>query len=105
MVRASGKVPQISVVLGPAAGGAAYGAALTDFVVIAPEGRVFVTGPDVIRSVTGELVDQETLGGPAAHAKKSGVTHISADSEEDALARARELVGYLAHPVRMTRAS
>ena len=72
MVRASGKIPQISVVLGPAAGGAAYGSALTDFVVIAPEGRVFVTGPDVIRSVTGELVDQETLGGPAAHAKKSG---------------------------------
>ena len=64
MVRASGKVPQISVVLGAAAGGAAYGSALTDFVVIAPEGRVFVTGLDVIRSVTGELVDQETLGGP-----------------------------------------
>ena len=59
---------------------------------------MFVTGPDVIRSVTGELVDQETLGGPAAHAKKSGVTHLSADSKEDALARTRELVGYLAHP-------
>jgi acetyl-CoA/propionyl-CoA carboxylase carboxyl transferase subunit len=98
MVRASGKVPQISVVLGAAAGGAAYGSALTDFVVIAPEGRVFVTGPDVIRSVTGELVDQETLGGPAAHAKKSGVTHLSADSEEDAFVRTRELVGFLAHP-------
>ncbi|MDQ1585258.1 MAG: acetyl-CoA/propionyl-CoA carboxylase carboxyl transferase subunit, partial [Actinomycetota bacterium] len=57
MTRASGKVPQISVVLGPAAGGAAYGPALTDVVILGPEGRVFVTGPDVVRSVTGEDVD------------------------------------------------
>src|SRR3954454_677132 len=56
MTRASGKVPQISVVLGPAAGGAAYGPALTDVVILGPEGRVFVTGPDVVRSVTGEDV-------------------------------------------------
>ncbi|HYZ36266.1 MAG TPA: carboxyl transferase domain-containing protein, partial [Pseudonocardiaceae bacterium] len=57
MVRASGRVPQISVVLGAAAGGAAYGPALTDVVIMAPEGRIFVTGPDVVRSVTGEQID------------------------------------------------
>jgi acetyl-CoA/propionyl-CoA carboxylase carboxyl transferase subunit len=57
MTRASGRIPQISVVLGPAAGGAAYGPALTDIVVLGPDGRVFVTGPDVVRSVTGEDVD------------------------------------------------
>ena len=76
MVRASGRVPQISVVLGPAAGGAAYGPALTDVVIMSPEGRIFVTGPDVVRSVTGEVVDMEALGGPSAHGRKSGVVHI-----------------------------
>src|ERR687887_956999 len=86
MVRASGRVPQISVVLGPAAGGAAYGPALTDIVVMSPEGRVFVTGPDVVRSVTGELIDQEGLGGADAHARRSGVVHIASDSESDAYA-------------------
>lgn len=92
MVRASGVVPQISVVLGFAAGGAAYGPALTDVVIMAPEGRVFVTGPDVVRSVTGEQVDMASLGGPDTHHKKSGVCHIVADSELDALTRARRLV-------------
>ncbi len=71
-----GRVPQISVVLGPAAGGAAYGPALTDIVIMAPEGRIFVTGPDVVKSVTGEQVDMEALGGPSAHGRKSGVVHI-----------------------------
>ena len=85
MVRASGRVPQISVVLGAAAGGAAYGPALTDIVIMAPDGRVFVTGPDVVKSVTGEQVDMEALGGPSAHGRKSGVVHIVADSEADAL--------------------
>jgi len=80
MVRASGRIPQVSVVLGPAAGGAAYGPALTDLVVMAPAGRVFVTGPDVIRSVTGEEVTQEALGGPVAHATRSGVAHVVASS-------------------------
>ena len=84
MVRASGRVPQISVVLGPAAGGAAYGPALTDIVIMAPEGRVFVTGPDVVKSVTGEQIDMESLGGPGTHGRKSGVVHIVADSEADA---------------------
>ncbi|WP_028477356.1 acyl-CoA carboxylase subunit beta [Nocardia sp. CNY236] len=92
MVRASGLVPQLSVVLGFAAGGAAYGPALTDLVIMAPEGRVFVTGPDVVRSVTGEDVDMATLGGPQTHGKKSGVTHIVAHDEADAIHRARRLV-------------
>ncbi|MGW5385967.1 acyl-CoA carboxylase subunit beta [Nocardia sp. NPDC003963] len=96
MVRASGQVPQISVVLGFAAGGAAYGPALTDIVIMAPEGRVFVTGPDVVRSVTGEQVDMATLGGPETHGKKSGVTHIVADDEADAVHRARRLVSMFA---------
>ncbi|MEU3271813.1 carboxyl transferase domain-containing protein [Saccharomonospora sp. NPDC006951] len=98
MIRASGKVPQISVVLGPAAGGAAYGPALTDVVVMAPQGRVFVTGPDVVRSVTGEEIDQEGLGGPEAHGTRSGVVHIVADSEGDAYARARKVTELLAVP-------
>ncbi|MGW0251802.1 acyl-CoA carboxylase subunit beta [Nocardia goodfellowii] len=96
MVRASGLVPQISVVVGFAAGGAAYGPALTDIVIMAPEGRIFVTGPDVVRSVTGENVDMVTLGGPETHGKKSGVTHIVADDESDAMHRARRLVSMFA---------
>lgn len=96
MVRASGLVPQISVVLGFAAGGAAYGPALTDIVIMVPEGRIFVTGPDVVRSVTGEQVDMATLGGPETHGKKSGVCHIVADDEADAMHRARRLVSMFA---------
>jgi acetyl-CoA/propionyl-CoA carboxylase carboxyl transferase subunit len=95
IVRASGRVPQISVILGPCAGGAAYGPALTDLVVMAPAGRVFVTGPDVIRSVTGEDVDMERLGGPEPHGRKSGVVHVVADSEPDALARTAQLLSLL----------
>jgi acetyl-CoA/propionyl-CoA carboxylase carboxyl transferase subunit len=98
MVRASGRVPQISVVLGPAAGGAAYGPALTDVVIMAPNGRIFVTGPDVVRSVTGEQVDMEALGGPSAHGRKSGVVHVVADDEADAYRRARHLVSLFARP-------
>jgi acetyl-CoA/propionyl-CoA carboxylase carboxyl transferase subunit len=96
MVRASGRVPQISVVLGPAAGGAAYGPALTDLVIMGPAGRVFVTGPDVVRSVTGEDVDQETLGGPDTHGRRSGVVHVVTDTEAAALATARRAVDLLA---------
>ncbi|MGH3968139.1 MAG: acyl-CoA carboxylase subunit beta, partial [Mycobacterium sp.] len=93
MIRASGYIPQISVVVGFAAGGAAYGPALTDVVVMAPDSRVFVTGPDIVRTVTGEDVDMEALGGPDTHHKKSGVCHIVADDEPDAYARGRRLVG------------
>ena len=98
MIRASGRVPQISVVVGPAAGGAAYGPALTDVVVMCPTGRVFVTGPDVVRSVTGEEIDQEGLGGVEAHGEKSGVVHVVAEDEADAYDRARRLTGMLATP-------
>lgn len=91
MTRASGRIPQISVVVGPAAGGAAYGPALTDIVILAPEGRIFVTGPEVVRSVTGEDVDMERLGGAEPHGRRSGVVHIVADSESDALQHARRL--------------
>ncbi|KQS59871.1 propionyl-CoA carboxylase subunit beta [Geodermatophilus sp. Leaf369] len=96
MIRASGRIPQISVVLGPAAGGAAYGPALTDLVVMGPAGRVFVTGPDVVRSVTGEQVDMESLGGPDTHGRRSGVVHIVTDTEQDALDTARRAVDLLA---------
>jgi acetyl-CoA/propionyl-CoA carboxylase carboxyl transferase subunit len=96
MVRASGRIPQVSVVLGPAAGGAAYGPALTDLVIMGPAGRVFVTGPDVVRSVTGENVDMESLGGPDTHGRRSGVVHVVTDSEQGALDTARQAVDLLA---------
>jgi acetyl-CoA/propionyl-CoA carboxylase carboxyl transferase subunit len=98
MVRASGAVPQISVVLGPAAGGAAYGPALTDIVIQSADGRIFITGPEVVRSVTGEQIDMAGLGGPDAHGRRSGVTHIVAPSEVDAYWQARRLVELLARP-------
>ncbi|HEX5541153.1 MAG TPA: carboxyl transferase domain-containing protein [Micromonospora sp.] len=98
MIRASGRVPQISVVVGPAAGGAAYGPALTDVVIMADSGRIFVTGPDVVRSVTGEQVGMEELGGADAHSRKSGVVHVTAKSEVDAYARARSITTLLARP-------
>ena len=95
MTRVSGKIPQISVVLGPAAGGAAYGPALTDIVVLGPDGRVFVTGPDVVRSVTGEDVDMLRLGGPEPHGRRSGVVHVITETTADAYAKGRLLVGLL----------
>lgn len=95
MTRASGTIPQISVVIGAAAGGAAYGPALTDVVILAPEGRIFVTGPDVVRSVTGEAVDALRLGGPEPHGRRSGVVHVLADSLEDAFDRARAITRLL----------
>jgi len=95
MTRASGRIPQISVVLGAAAGGGAYGPALTDIVIMGPAGRVFVTGPDVVRSVTGEDVDMERLGGPEPHGRRSGVVHVVADTERGALDEARRLAALL----------
>ncbi len=95
MTQASGKIPQISVVLGPAAGGAAYGPALTDVVILGPEGRIFVTGPDVVRSVTGEDVDMLRLGGPEPHGRRSGVVHILTESEQEALDRTRTVASLL----------
>src|SRR3954453_13201595 len=96
MTQASGKIPQISVVLGPAAGGAAYGPALTDVVILGPEGRIFVTGPDVVPSVTGENGDMLRLGGPEPHGRRSGVVHVLTDSEQEALTRGRDLATLLA---------
>jgi acetyl-CoA/propionyl-CoA carboxylase carboxyl transferase subunit len=98
MVKASGKIPQLSIVLGPAAGGAAYGPGLTDVVICAPEGRIFITGPDVIRSVTGEQIGMVELGGSEAHSTRSGVVHVAADCEADAFARARRLIHLLSRP-------
>src|SRR5438477_3687151 len=98
MTRASGVVPQVSVVLGPAAGGAAYGPALTDVVILGPAGRIFVTGPDVVRSVTGEDVDMARLGGPEPHGRRSGVAHVVADTDEAALATAADVAALLAAP-------
>src|SRR5690606_5765224 len=101
MTKASGVVPQISVVVGPAAGGAAYGPALTDLVILADSGRIFVTGPDVVRSVTGESVDSAALGGTEPHSKRSGVVHVTTKTETDALLKARQLAVLLGHQGRV----
>ena len=95
-VRASGVIPQISVVLGPCAGGAAYSPALTDFVfMVKGTSNMFITGPDVLAAVTGEQVDHEQLGGADAHATRSGVASFVAPSEEECLAQVRYLLSFL----------
>jgi propionyl-CoA carboxylase beta chain len=95
-VMASGVIPQISLIMGPCAGGAVYSPAITDFTLMV-EGTsyMFITGPDVIRTVTGEEVSQEDLGGAHAHNVKSGVAHYQAADERDCLDFARELLSYL----------
>ncbi|MFM8921165.1 MAG: acyl-CoA carboxylase subunit beta [Candidatus Nanopelagicaceae bacterium] len=102
LITASGKIPQLSLILGPTAGGGAYGPALTDVVVLAPEGRIFVTGPDVVKSVTGEQVDMAKLGGPEAHKKNSGLAHIIANSEAQAYEDIRKLTFLLANQGRFS---
>ena len=97
MISASGRIPQLSLVLGPTAGGGAYGPALTDIVVLSPEGRIFVTGPDVVKSVTGEDTDMALLGGPEAHRKNSGLAHIIAADEDEAIADIRTLTDLFAN--------
>lgn len=97
MISASGRIPQLSLVLGPTAGGGAYGPALTDIVVLSPEGRIFVTGPDVVKSVTGEDTDMALLGGPEAHRKNSGLAHIIASDEDEAIADIRTLTDLFAN--------
>lgn len=93
---ASGVIPQISIVMGPAAGGAVYSPALTDFVIMVDKtSHMFVTGPDVIKTVTGEDVDFEKLGGARTHNTVSGVSHYMAQDEHDALDYARCLLSYL----------
>jgi propionyl-CoA carboxylase beta chain len=94
--RASGVIPQISIVCGPAAGGAVYSPALTDFVIMVDKtSQMFVTGPDVIKAVTGEDVGMEELGGALTHNKVSGVAHYLASDENDAFDYARVLLSYL----------
>ncbi len=91
----SGVVPQLSLVLGPCAGGAVYSPALTDFVIMAKgTGQMFITGPDVVRAVTGEEVTMEALGGAEAHAELSGVSHFTVESDRAAIELARRLLGY-----------
>jgi acetyl-CoA carboxylase carboxyltransferase component len=95
-VKASGVIPQISVILGPCAGGAVYSPALTDFVVMVKGvSNMFITGPDVVKTVTGEDVTQEQLGGAMTHASKSGVAAFVYDDEATALAQVRYLLSYL----------
>ena len=91
-VRASGVVPQISVIMGPCAGGAVYSPAITDFVIMVDKtAHMFITGPEVIKTVTNEVVSFEDLGGAMTHASKSGVSHFTADSDDSAIQLARDL--------------
>ena len=91
-VRASGVVPQISVIMGPCAGGAVYSPAITDFVIMVDKtAHMFITGPEVIKTVTNEVVSFEDLGGAMTHASKSGVSHFTADSDDAAIQLARDL--------------
>jgi acetyl-CoA/propionyl-CoA carboxylase carboxyl transferase subunit len=93
---ASGLIPQISAIMGPCAGGATYSPALTDFTFMVEDtSHMFITGPDVIQTVTGEQVSKEELGGAKTHATKSGVAHFAARSEEEALDDIRRLLSYL----------
>jgi acetyl-CoA carboxylase carboxyltransferase component len=95
-VLASGVIPQISVILGPCAGGAVYSPALTDFVIMSRDtGFMFLTGPEVIKTVTGVDVSLHDLGGAEAHSTRSGNTHLVADSDDDAIAQVKTLLSYL----------
>src|SRR3984957_2728815 len=94
--RASGVIPQVSLIMGPAAGGAVYSPAITDFtIMVEGTSHMFITGPDVIKTVTGEDVTFEELGGAHTHASKSGVAHYKASSEQDAISYVRDLLSYL----------
>jgi propionyl-CoA carboxylase beta chain len=93
---ASGVIPQISVMLGPCAGGAAYSPALTDLIImVEKQSFMFLTGPEVIKAVTNEIVDREDLGGAEVHTSVSGTAHLAAVSEKEALALARRVLSYL----------
>jgi methylmalonyl-CoA decarboxylase subunit alpha len=95
-IMASGVVPQISAIFGPCAGGAVYSPALTDFIIMSKDtSYMFVTGPKVVKTVTGEVVTDEQLGGAMVHGSKSGVTHFIADSEEEGLMLIRKLLSFL----------
>ncbi|GAB3818528.1 acyl-CoA carboxylase subunit beta [Tessaracoccus terricola] len=91
----SGAVPQISIISGPCAGGAAYSPALTDFIIQTRKAHMFITGPGVIKQVTGEEVSQDELGGADAHMSRSGVVHFVADDDEQAILIAKKLLSFL----------
>ncbi|MFN5911527.1 MAG: acyl-CoA carboxylase subunit beta, partial [Bacteroidota bacterium] len=94
--RASGVIPQISVIMGPCAGGAVYSPALTDFIFMVEEtSYMFVTGPNVVKTVTHEEVSSEDLGGAKAHAERSGVNHFTAANDVESLKKVRDLMTYL----------
>ena len=92
---ASGVIPQISVIMGPCAGGAVYSPALTDFTFMTENSYMFITGPDVVKAVMQEEVTQEELGGGLVHSSESGVSHFLTKDDRDCLARVRELLSYL----------
>ena len=93
---ASGVIPQISVIMGPCAGGAVYSPAITDFIfMVKGTGQMYITGPDVIKSVTGEEVTHEKLGGAMVHARRSGVTHFVAENDQQCLQAIRRLLSFL----------
>src|ERR1700688_2812687 len=94
-VMLSGSVPQISIICGPCAGGAAYSPALTDFIIQTKRAQLFITGPQVIRQVTGEIVSAEDLGGPATQMNRSGVVHLIAEDDAGALALCRRVLSFL----------
>ena len=95
-IMASGVIPQISGIFGPCAGGAVYSPALTDFTLMMENTSfMFLTGPAVVKTVTGEDVDQESLGGASVHSTKSGVTHFTAATEEEAMAMIQQLISYI----------
>lgn len=95
-ILASGVIPQISAIFGPCAGGAVYSPALTDFIVMSKgTSNMFVTGPKVVKTVTGEIVTDEELGGAMVHGSKSGISHFVADDEKEGIALIRKLVSYL----------
>ena len=95
-VQCSGVIPQISLIMGPCAGGAVYSPAMTDFIFMVKEtSHMFITGPEVIKTVTGEEVEFEELGGAMSHNTKSGVAHFAAEDEESCLADARYLLSFL----------
>ncbi|MCF0211814.1 MAG: acyl-CoA carboxylase subunit beta [Bacteroidales bacterium] len=95
-ILASGVVPQISAIFGPCAGGAVYSPALTDFIFMSKENSyMFLTGPKVVKTVTGEDVTTDKLGGAMVHATKSGVAHFVGETEQDTISMIRELVGYI----------
>jgi len=94
-VMLSGSVPQISLICGPCAGGAAYSPALTDFIIQTMQGRMFITGPQVIKQVTGENVTAEKLGGPQAQMNKSGVVHLVAKNDDEAILLCKRLLSFM----------